>query len=103
MPMQRIGQIDELLYILSKPYRAYDTSEGIQLGLPLYINYQHDDKETLSILKQSGKNYIRSTYTYMRDPGIIVDLFVEEDLWNKYITGKGEKIFPGKNPVYDYR
>jgi uncharacterized protein (TIGR03663 family) len=103
MQVQRIGNTDELLYVLSKPYTAYDSTEQLRLGLPVYINYFHDDKDTLEKLKASGKNYIRSTYRYLRDWGNVVDLFVEEGLWNRYILEVAhEEILPGENPLYDY-
>ena len=104
MELQRIGNTDELLYVLSKPYMWYDSFDTFRPGLPVYINYMHDDRETLQVLKQSGKNYIRSTYTYMRDWGTLVDLFVEENLWNRYlIEVANESVLPGENPLYDYR
>ncbi|PIR49756.1 hypothetical protein COU79_03155 [Candidatus Peregrinibacteria bacterium CG10_big_fil_rev_8_21_14_0_10_54_7] len=103
MPLQRIGDTDELLYVLTKPYRSYDSREPFHPGLPVYINYFHDDKETLKMLKESGQNYIRSTYMYIRDKGIVIDIFAEENLWNRYITEVAhEEILPGENPVYDY-
>jgi uncharacterized protein (TIGR03663 family) len=103
MTIQRIGYTDELVYVLSNPYHALDSSQPLQLGLPVYINFLHDDKETLDRLKQSGKNYIRSTYMYIRDQGTVIDLFVEEGLWNRYLTEVAhEQVLPGENPLYDY-
>ena len=103
MPLQRIGDTDELLYVLTKPYRSYDSRGPFHPDLPVYINYLHDDGDTLKMLKKSGKNYIRSTYRYIRDTGILVDIFAEESLWNRYITEVAhEEILPGENPVYDY-
>lgn len=101
--LQRIGNTDELIYVISKPYTSYDSSEEFRPGLPVYINYMHDDRETLRELKRSGKNYIRSTYRYIRDQGTLIDLFVEENLWNRYITEvANEEILPGENPLYNY-
>jgi len=103
MPLQRIGYTDELLFVIMKPYRPYDSSEPLQPGLPVYVNYLHDDVDTLRMLQESGKNYIRSTYMYLRDQGTIIDLFVEEGLWNRYLTEVAhEEILPGENPLYDY-
>ncbi|OGJ67815.1 hypothetical protein A3J34_01555 [Candidatus Peribacteria bacterium RIFCSPLOWO2_02_FULL_51_10] len=102
--IQRIGNTDELLYVLTKPYQSFDSFDPFMPGLPVYINYMRDDRDTLMRLKAgSGKNYIRSTYRYLRDWGHLVDLFVEENLWNRYLKEVAhEEILPGENPVYDY-
>jgi hypothetical protein len=40
---------------------------------------------------------------YIRDWETLVDLFVEESLWNRYLREVAhEDILPGEHPVYDY-
>jgi uncharacterized protein (TIGR03663 family) len=104
MPIQTIGNPDELLTVLAGRYDARDATEPIQPGLPVYINYYHDADDTLNNLNAaSDKHYIRSTYRYIRDNGTVVDLFVEEKLWNKYLTTVAhEAVQPGEQPFYDY-
>ena len=104
MPLQKIGKPDELLYVLTKPYRAYEPHEPFKPNLPVYINYLHSDEKMREMLEPSEKKYIRSFYLYMPDWNVIVDLFVEEKLWNRYLTEvMHEEILPGENPVYEYQ
>ncbi len=104
LPIQFIGEPDELLHVVTEPYATHEASEPLQPGLPLYINYMHDDMDTLQKIEDaSGKTYIRSTYRYLRDWGTLVDLFVEQDLWNRYLTDVAhEDVQEGEHPVYDY-
>ncbi len=102
MPLQIIGQGDELLHVLTDRYeRGYGP---FRPGLPLYVNYQHaaDDLASL-LLGSSDVPYVRLTFTYIQHVNQI-DLFVAQPLWERYRQSAAFVASPRREgEVHDYR
>lgn len=101
MPMQIIGNADELLYVLTEPYNR--SFEPFQAGLPVYINYQHSFEEARNLLAASGTAYVRLIFTYIQNVNSI-DVFVEQSLWHAYMAlHPDDEVYRAEDGDYDFR
>ncbi len=102
MPMQVLGQSDELIYILTD---RYDRSfQPFTAGLPVYVNYLNDADATLQLLRESSPEpYIRLIFTYIQHVNQI-DVFVMQSLWDEYRQSAAFVAPSGMDgEAYDYR